>query len=66
VIKTVCEIASLTGLSPEKTVALATGNNARAYNLRSGVIAEGHEADLVVMDVPWGSVASDALGVVNK
>ena len=66
VIKTVCEIASLTGLSPEKTVALATGNNARAYNLRSGVIAEGHEADLVVMDVPWGSVASDALGAVAR
>ena len=66
VIKTVCEIASLTGLSPEKTVALATGNNARAYNLRSGVIAEGHEADLVVMDVPWGSVASDALGAIAR
>jgi len=66
VIKTVCEIASLTGLSPEKTVALATGNNARAYNLRSGVIAEGHEADLVVMDAPWGSVASDALGAISR
>jgi enamidase len=66
VIKTVCEIASLTGLSPEKTVALATGNNARAYNLRSGVIAEGREADLVVMDVPWGSVASDALGAIAR
>jgi len=66
VIKTICEIASLTGLSPEKTIALATGNNARSYNLRSGVIAEGREADLVVMDVPWGSVASDALGAVAR
>jgi enamidase len=66
VVKTVCEIASLTGLSPEKTVALATGNNACAYNLRSGVIAEGREADLVVMDAPWGSVASDALGAIAR
>jgi enamidase len=66
VIKTVCEIASLTGLSPEKTIALATGNNSRAYNLRSGVIAEGREADLVVMDAPWGSVASDALGAIAR
>ena len=66
VIKTVCEIASLTGLAPEKTVALATGNNARAYNLQSGVIAEGREADLVVMDAPWGSVASDALGAIAR
>jgi enamidase len=66
VIKTVCEIASLTRLTPEKTIALATGNNARAYNLRSGVIAEGREADLVVMDVPWGSMASDALGAIAR
>ena len=66
VIKTVCEIASLTGLSPEKTIALATGNNARSYNLRSGVIAEGREADLVAMDAPWGSVASDALRAIAR
>lgn len=66
VIKTVCEISSLTGLAPEKAVALATGNNARAYNLKSGVIAEGREADLVVLDAPWGSVAHDALGAISR
>jgi enamidase len=66
VIKTVCEISSLSGLSPEKSLALATGNNARAYNLRCGVIAEGREADLVVLDAPWGSEATDALGAIAR
>lgn len=65
-LKTMCEIASLTGLAPEKTVALATGNNARAFNLNTGLIAEGREADLIVMDAPWGSVASDALGAFAR
>ncbi|MFQ5852972.1 MAG: amidohydrolase family protein [Candidatus Binatia bacterium] len=66
VIKTVCEISSLTGLAPERALALATGNNARAYNLKCGVIAEGREADLVLLDVPWGSAAHDALSAVSR
>lgn len=66
VIKTVCEISSLTGLAPEKALALATGNNARAYGLKAGIIAEGREADLVVLDAPWGSVAKDALGAISR
>jgi enamidase len=66
VIKTVCEISSLTGLSPEESVALATGNNANAYDLNCGAIAEGRAADLVVLDAPWGSVAQDALGAISR
>jgi enamidase len=66
VIKTVCEISSLTGLSPEESVALATGNNANAYDLKCGVIAEGRAADFVVLDAPWGSVAQDALGAISR
>jgi enamidase len=64
-IKTMCEIASMTGLAPETVVALGTGNNARAFNLNSGVIAEGREADLLALDAPWGSVAKDALGAIS-
>jgi enamidase len=66
VIKTVCEISSLTALAPEKSIALATGNNARVYCPRTGVVAEGREADLVVLDTPWGSVARDALGAIAR
>lgn len=65
-LKTMCEISSLTSLAPEKAVALATGNNARAFNLNTGLIAEGREADLIVMDAPWGSVARDALGAFAR
>lgn len=66
VIKTVCEISSLTGLAPENALALATRNNAFAYGLRTGVVAPGHDADLVVMDAPWGSVATDALAAISR
>ena len=61
VIKTVAEIAALTGLEPSACWALATGNNARVYGLQGGRLVEGADADLVVMDAPWGSVGSDAL-----
>jgi enamidase len=61
VVKTVAEIATLTGLDPAQAWALATGNNARVYRLSSGVIRPGADADLVVMDAPWGSAGRDAL-----
>ena len=62
VLKTCCEISTLTGVAPETVLALATGNNADAWNLDTGRIAVGRAADLVVLDAPWGSVASDARG----
>ncbi|MGH9064721.1 MAG: amidohydrolase family protein [Acidimicrobiales bacterium] len=64
VLKTVAEISSLAGLAPEQAWALATGNNARVWELRSGVIEPGADADLLVMDAPWGSAAPDALGAL--
>lgn len=66
VLKSVCELASLGGLRPEQALALATGNNARVYDLTAGVVAEGRDADLVVMDAPWGGVARDALGAIAR
>jgi len=60
-IKTLAEISALTGLEPAKAWALATGNNARVYGLTSGRIRQGADADLVVLDAPWGSVGNDAL-----
>jgi enamidase len=40
---------------------MATGNTARVYGFNRGRIAPGLEADLVLMDTPLGSPASDAL-----
>src|SRR5579884_1222595 len=62
VLKTICELSALAGLPPEQAIALATGNNARVWGLEAGVVAVGRPADLVVLDAPWGSVATDALG----
>jgi enamidase len=61
VVKTVAEIASLSGLDPARCWALASGNNAAAYGLDSGRIEVGAPADLVVMDAPSGSAGQTAL-----
>ncbi len=58
-------LASLSLLRPEQTICMATGNTARLYKLNRGLIEEGREADLVVMDAPMGSVGTDALSAIE-
>jgi enamidase len=66
VLKTVCEMASLGDLPPEQAIALATGNNARAFRLATGTIAVGQPADLVVCDAPAASMARTALDAIAR
>jgi len=66
VIKTVCELSSLGGLPPAQTIALATGNNARAFRLDTGRVDVGAPADLVVCDAPMASAARDAFGAIAR
>ncbi|HSF07216.1 MAG TPA: amidohydrolase family protein [Methylomirabilota bacterium] len=68
VLKSVCELASLGDLPPAEAVALATGNNTRAFRLapRTGTIAVGAPADLVVCDAPAASLARDALEAIAR
>jgi enamidase len=68
VLKSVCELASLGDLPPAEAVALATGNNARAFRLTTatGTIAVGAPADLVVCDAPAASLAKDALDAIAR
>ena len=66
VLKSVCELASLGDLAPETAIALATGNNARAFRLTTGTIAVGRPADLVVCDAPAASMAGDALAAIAR
>ena len=68
VMKSVCELASLGDLPPEVVIALATGNNTRAFRLASGTgtIAVGAPADLVVCDAPSASLAADALTAIAR
>ena len=63
-----CELASLGDLPPEIVIALATGNNARAFRLAAGTgtLAVGTPADLVVCDAPSASLAGDALTAIAR
>jgi len=68
VMKSVCEVASLGELAPEQVIALATGNNARAFRLARGLgtLGVGAPADLVVCDAPSASLAADALTAIAR
>ena len=60
-LKSIAELSSLGGLKPEDAIAMATGNVAQVYGLNTGKLEVGREADLVVLDAPYGSVADTAL-----
>ncbi len=59
-------VASLGGVAPELTVAMASGNTAKLYGLNRGRIAPGLEADLVFMDTPIGSPGKDLLEALTE
>lgn len=65
ILRVINHLASLTRVKPEEAICMATGNTAKIYNLNRGVIAEGKEADLVIMDAPMGSVGEDALSAIE-
>jgi enamidase len=58
-------LAALSPITPAQAVCMATGNTARVYRLNRGRIAEGREADILVMDAPLGSVGTDALAAIG-
>lgn len=63
---TISHLASLGGMAPEIAVAAATGNNASVYRLNSGTIAEGRDADVVLIDSCMGGSKSDALSALTS
>jgi enamidase len=65
ILRTLNLISSMGGVSGSEAVAMATGNTARCYNLNRGLIKEGYEADLIMMDTPMGSVGKDAVGAIE-
>jgi enamidase len=58
-------LASLSDIPPEAVVAMATGNIASLHGLGTGVLEVGREADLVLVDAPLGSQATDALSALT-
>ena len=65
VLRVIAHLASLSAIKPEEALCMATGNTARVHKLERGKIAEGLEADLVIMDAPMGSVGKDALAAIE-
>lgn len=63
---TISHLASLGDIPPEVAIAAATGNNARVYRLNSGVIANGRDADLVLIDAPDGGSQQTALDAIRN
>jgi enamidase len=65
VLRVINHLAALTPIKAEEALCMATGNTAGVYGLNRGIIAEGREADLVIMDAPMGSVGEDALSAIE-
>ena len=65
ILRVIALLASFTSIKAEEAVCMATGNCARVHRLPRGMIADGREADLVIMDAPMGSVGSDALSAIE-
>ncbi|MEU6539674.1 amidohydrolase family protein [Streptomyces sp. NPDC047000] len=63
-LREMAELTSLGPLTPRQAVVAATGNVADVYELSSGRLEVGRDADFVVLDAPLGSVADDALGAL--
>ena len=66
VVKTVTELASLGGIPPATALCLATGNNAKAWELNSGIISPGKDADLLIADAPHGSTRNDLFTAMSN
>lgn len=64
--KTITELASFSDQPAEKIIAAATGNPAKVYNLNSGIIAPGRDADLLLIDAGAGCSKKTALGALKN
>jgi len=65
ILRTIAHLTSLGDVAPELAICMATGNTARIYSLPVGVLAEGREADVCLVDAPVGSVGRTALEALS-
>jgi enamidase len=61
ILRVMAQLASVSGIPAAQAICSATGNTAKHYTLNTGLIEQGYEADLVVMDAPMGSAGENAL-----
>ncbi len=65
ILRVINHLASLSPVSAEQAIAMASGNTARVHKLDTGKIEAGLAADLVLIDTPMGSVGTDALSAIE-
>lgn len=65
-IKTVCELASLGGLSASDALAMASGSNGAVLRRDEGVLEPGRPADLALTFAPLGSAHDDPLSCIEQ
>lgn len=58
-------LTSLSSLTPDVAICMATGNTAQTYGLDSGRVNVGALADLALIDAPLGSAADNALDCIS-
>ncbi|MBI4775130.1 MAG: amidohydrolase family protein [Deltaproteobacteria bacterium] len=65
-LRNIAMLAGQSAVPPELAMGMATGNTAKLYGFNRGRIAEGLEADLVVMDAPIGSPGGNTLEALSE
>ncbi len=58
-------VSALSAVPAETAVCLATGNTKRVFSLPHGLVREGEDADLQIIDAPMGSAGKDAKGAIE-
>jgi len=57
-LRNICYIASVCGVSPAEAVAIASGNTAKAHGIEVGILAPGRPADIIVCGPVEGSAGT--------
>jgi enamidase len=65
ILRVICMVASLSPVTPEQAICMATGNTARVFKLDTGAVKVGAPADLIMLDTPMGSVGKTALEAIR-
>jgi len=58
-------ISALCGIPAEIAVCCATGNTRNVFNLKHGIIKQGFDADLQIIDAPMGSDGKDVKSAIE-
>lgn len=61
ILRNIAYVAAETEVSAAQAICFATGNTAKVFGLNTGLIEEGKEADLLIMDAPMGSAGGNVL-----